>query len=79
MSEIGRAYVPISVPFGFHNRFYSSNDLETNPESSSPINNYQHPHSWRSLSSQLPPFEQPTDFWSYFSKTTTGKFNKTLE
>lgn len=29
MLEIGRAYVPITVPFGFHNRFFSSNDLET--------------------------------------------------
>lgn len=27
MSEIGRAYVPISVPFGFHNRFFSSLEL----------------------------------------------------
>ncbi|GMR63019.1 hypothetical protein PMAYCL1PPCAC_33214, partial [Pristionchus mayeri] len=27
MTEIGRAYVPISVPFGFHNRYFSSADL----------------------------------------------------
>ncbi|CAJ0569108.1 unnamed protein product, partial [Mesorhabditis spiculigera] len=27
MSEIGRAYVPINVPFGFHNRFFSKKDL----------------------------------------------------
>lgn len=73
MSEIGRAYVPISVPFGFHNRFYSSNDLQTNFDS---ISNYQRPHSWRPLS-QLPqpPVDyigQPIDFWSRYS-TTTGK------
>jgi hypothetical protein len=27
MTEIGRAYVPISIPFGFHNRFFSKPDL----------------------------------------------------
>ncbi|KAI6235749.1 hypothetical protein M3Y95_00084400 [Aphelenchoides besseyi] len=27
MSEIGRAYVPISIPFGFHNRFFSKREL----------------------------------------------------
>lgn len=27
MTEIGRAYVPISIPFGFHNRFFSKKDL----------------------------------------------------
>ncbi|KAH7719753.1 Protein F49E10.2 a [Aphelenchoides avenae] len=27
MVEMGRAYVPISVPFGFHNRFYSKREL----------------------------------------------------
>ncbi|KAK6049176.1 hypothetical protein COOONC_13319 [Cooperia oncophora] len=27
MKEIGRAFVPISIPFGFHNRFYSKVDL----------------------------------------------------
>ncbi|CAJ0949347.1 unnamed protein product, partial [Mesorhabditis belari] len=27
MSEVGRAYVPISIPFGFHNRFFSKKDL----------------------------------------------------
>ncbi|CAD5222417.1 unnamed protein product [Bursaphelenchus xylophilus] len=27
MTEIGRAYVPISVPFGFHNRFFSKKEL----------------------------------------------------
>ncbi|GMT35793.1 hypothetical protein PFISCL1PPCAC_27090, partial [Pristionchus fissidentatus] len=27
MTEIGRAYVPISIPFGFHNRYFSSSDL----------------------------------------------------
>ncbi|VDO70789.1 unnamed protein product [Haemonchus placei] len=27
MKEIGRAFVPISIPFGFHNRFYSKQEL----------------------------------------------------
>ncbi|EYC34593.1 hypothetical protein Y032_0001g485 [Ancylostoma ceylanicum] len=27
MKEIGRAFVPISIPFGFHNRFFSKQDL----------------------------------------------------
>ncbi|PIO73032.1 retinal pigment epithelial membrane protein [Teladorsagia circumcincta] len=27
MKEMGRAFVPISIPFGFHNRFYSKHDL----------------------------------------------------
>ncbi|RCN42158.1 hypothetical protein ANCCAN_11900 [Ancylostoma caninum] len=27
MKEIGRAFVPISIPFGFHNRFFSKHDL----------------------------------------------------
>uniref|UniRef100_A0A8R1HX03 Uncharacterized protein n=1 Tax=Caenorhabditis japonica TaxID=281687 RepID=A0A8R1HX03_CAEJA len=27
MTELGRAYVPISIPFGFHNRFFSKKDL----------------------------------------------------
>lgn len=27
MTEIGRAYVPISIPFGFHNRFFSKPEL----------------------------------------------------
>ncbi|KAI1712705.1 retinal pigment epithelial membrane protein domain-containing protein [Ditylenchus destructor] len=27
MTEIGRAHVPISIPFGFHNRFFSNRDL----------------------------------------------------
>ncbi|KAI6176686.1 hypothetical protein M3Y97_00825900 [Aphelenchoides bicaudatus] len=27
MAEIGRAYVPISIPFGFHNRFFSKREL----------------------------------------------------
>ncbi|CAB3400403.1 unnamed protein product [Caenorhabditis bovis] len=27
MVELGRAYVPISIPFGFHNRFFSKKDL----------------------------------------------------
>ncbi|KAI6241615.1 Carotenoid oxygenase domain containing protein [Aphelenchoides fujianensis] len=27
MTEIGRAYVPISIPFGFHNRFFSKREL----------------------------------------------------
>lgn len=27
MTEIGRAHVPISIPFGIHNRFYTSGDL----------------------------------------------------
>lgn len=27
MIEIGRAYVPISIPFGFHNRYFSKKDL----------------------------------------------------
>ncbi|KAK5976236.1 hypothetical protein GCK32_016064, partial [Trichostrongylus colubriformis] len=27
MKEIGRAFVPISIPFGFHNRFYTKQDL----------------------------------------------------
>ncbi|VDO60603.1 unnamed protein product [Heligmosomoides polygyrus] len=27
MKEVGRAFVPISIPFGFHNRFYSKQDL----------------------------------------------------
>ena len=27
MVEIGRAYVPISIPFGFHNRYFTKADL----------------------------------------------------
>jgi hypothetical protein len=27
MMELGRAYVPISIPFGFHNRFFSKREL----------------------------------------------------
>ncbi|VDL70728.1 unnamed protein product [Nippostrongylus brasiliensis] len=27
MNEVGRAFVPISIPFGFHNRFYSKEEL----------------------------------------------------
>jgi hypothetical protein len=27
MQELGRAIVPISVPFGFHNRFFSTREL----------------------------------------------------
>lgn len=27
MLEIGQAYVPITIPFGFHNRFFSRTDL----------------------------------------------------
>ena len=27
MEELGRAFVPIAIPFGFHNRFFSSREL----------------------------------------------------
>lgn len=27
MQELGRAFVPISIPFGFHNRFFTSQEL----------------------------------------------------
>lgn len=37
MTETGRAYVPISIPFGFHNRFYSKQELGL-PEG------YHYPH-----------------------------------
>ncbi|KAK0396793.1 hypothetical protein QR680_001859 [Steinernema hermaphroditum] len=30
MTEVGRAHVPISVPFGFHNRFFARDELDVN-------------------------------------------------
>uniref|UniRef100_A0A914DEE3 Carotenoid oxygenase n=1 Tax=Acrobeloides nanus TaxID=290746 RepID=A0A914DEE3_9BILA len=44
MTEIGNAEVPISIPFGFHNRFFSSASQSvatttTSPPPSSPSHN----------------------------------------
>ncbi|KAK6765229.1 hypothetical protein RB195_025242 [Necator americanus] len=38
MTEIGRAFVPISIPFGFHNRFFSKHDLGLPEDTSSTTN-----------------------------------------
>lgn len=57
MVEMGRAYVPISVPFGFHNRFYSKRELGL-PEGA--LNGLFRPTSGSELRARPPPPAEAT-------------------
>lgn len=43
MTEVGTAVVPISIPFGFHNRFFSMGSSGNNNPSSTTSNNHKNP------------------------------------
>ncbi|VDD93969.1 unnamed protein product [Enterobius vermicularis] len=86
MTETGRAYVPISIPFGFHNRFYSKQELGL-PEG------YHYPHyrpttmsssssiEPENLKSQLSRAEKPssTTAETFASSTVTSADDLTMK
>ncbi|KAI3413938.1 hypothetical protein GPALN_011411 [Globodera pallida] len=61
MEEIGRAFVPISIPFGFHNRFFSSEQLGLTSEASS--EKTKNGHKKKKTSSRPPPPTMHRTFW----------------
>uniref|UniRef100_A0A1I7Z3C5 Carotenoid oxygenase n=1 Tax=Steinernema glaseri TaxID=37863 RepID=A0A1I7Z3C5_9BILA len=61
MTEVGRAHVPISVPFGFHNRFFARDELDVSD------------HNTRNLLHPSMALGQRTSTFSRSPSTTTSQ------
>ena len=73
MTEIGRAYVPITVPFGFHNRFFSKRELGLPEGFQSELygaSEDRRPKFYKTTTTQPPPTSIETNFWARLISTT---------
>ncbi|CAI4223079.1 unnamed protein product [Auanema sp. JU1783] len=72
MQEIGRAYVPISIPFGFHNRYFSKSDLGLAPGVQGNL------FSSQPRNAEMKKFQRPyasTPKFANTQTTTLGRYN----